>query len=407
MKTINFLVAMFTLLVAQATLAAEAGLFVHTPQRLSGSADRWSVSPDLAALARNPGSLTIDLDGKRFTATRSNDSKPGLWLGSVDAVRNLVVRHDGRHAHGFLYLGSRQYALRPAAGGGHELVDILDAQDFHDTVAPVRASDVAQPATAAVTNTGATVIDVLIVFTQTAVNGAGGSAAAQNLAQYAVDLQNMVITNSQIPDLTFRLAGVQTIDYAETGDSFADLDALRTNAQVSAQRDALGADIVVGIVESMGGSVVGRAYLQIDPGPHFADFAFAVLKRSAVETSLVFPHEVGHLFGMEHDPESPSNPPDDASFPWSFAQLQFVDAQHPEGFVTTMGNILSCGGSPPCYRLPYYSNASLSMPESPVYGRSLGVAGERENALTAFEVAPIVAAFRSLPDSVFASGFGD
>jgi hypothetical protein len=130
--------------------------------------------------------------------------------------------------------------------------------------------------------------------------------------------------------------------------------------------------------------------------------AFAVMYHQADLGGLTFAHEVGHVLGMAHHYQSSGFTP---PYPWSYGHVAYPDASHTMGFVTTMAYTGFCGGSPPCFKVPYYSNPAITIGADPVQGRPIGNSSIANNAQTETLVAPIVAGYRSPPPPLFADGF--
>ncbi len=96
----------------------------------------------------------------------------------------------------------------------------------------------------------------------------------------------------------------------------------RYDPATNAQRETVDGDLVVTIVADSGnppgsdpvGPFYGVAYLQhpncqdgsgfepCNPGPDFRDWAFATVAYDFATNIATFAHEVGHLFGAEHEP---------------------------------------------------------------------------------------------------------
>jgi hypothetical protein len=96
---------------------------------------------------------------------------------------------------------------------------------------------------------------------------------------------------------------------------------------------------------------------------------------------------------------------DPAAYVWGHPYIGFVDTPYTQGFLTVMNGVGTgaCGGSPPCFLVPYFSNASLTIADDPFQGRSLGVADTRENYRVVRDTLAIVSRFRD--DRLYSDGF--
>ncbi len=290
-------------------------------------------------------------------------TRDGLYevIPSVDG--NLLVRLDS--------------SLFPACGGAVEPPPEATA------AFPLAAPELSVPE-------GTTVqIDVMVLYTPEARDGAGGVAGIQALAQAAVDASNQSFENSQATP-RFNLVSTRLANRNDSGNGSSDLSWVRGNAEVAQWRDEVGADLVGLIVNNAGGGC-GVGYVMRNVGPGFAGSAFQVTARGCAVGNLTYAHEHGHNMGMEHDPANGTSP-GNASYPYSFGH--FVSGN----YRTVMSYSSECVGG--CTRRPYFSN-----PDVTFSGEATGIANQRDNARTANNVAPIVAAFRATADGVFADGF--
>jgi hypothetical protein len=364
------------------------------------------VIPNLAGLSQDPEEVGVLLPGIPYEVAqrvRFELRQEGfLWVGRTAPGRDIVLTSNGSLLNGMIVSPTGRWAIQPA-GAGHLLLLADDTAEPPDIVelppAVLRHDPPTEPAGA-----GPIVIDVMILFTRQAAEGAGGGQAMRNLAQYAVDVQNVVMANSGMIDVTFNLVHTRAVRRNDSGNSLADLEWLRTDPEPMYLRDLYGADLVTLAADSLGG-VSGRAYLQISPGPGFAPFAVSVVLRPIMGTSFIYQHEVGHSLGMDHSIENATVLPPNGSFPWSYGHLEPVENGNTTGFATVLTYLGLCGGTPPCFKVPYYSNAGLQFAEDPYQGRALGIPDEAENYRTGNAVAPIVAQFRTTALMVFANGF--
>ena len=235
-----------------------------------------------------------------------------------------------------------------------------------------------QGADAPVADSGAQ-IDVMVVYTNDVVIGAGGAIGAQ--IQQAIDEANLAYANSNImPRL--RLVHIAQLNYNEFGDQGVDLDRLTNTSDgfmdnVHTLRDTYGADIVNLFVES--GGACGIGWLNSTPAT-----AFSVVNRPCAITNLSFAHELGHNFGARHDPFV-----DSANSPYPYGH-GYTNPTPPFGWRTVMAYDNACvavGAS--CTRVAQFSNPDVSYAGAPT-----GTAATHDNARVHDERAVTVANFR-------------
>ncbi len=150
-------------------------------------------------------------------------------------------------------------------------------------------------------------IDVLVVFDTTAKTwldaNAGGSMSIKASAYVAKLNQSMV--NSGLPDVQFRLAGVDMVNYTTTKDLRDDLVALATPSDgimdnVHAIRNAVNADLVTLLVDiGSAYGTVGMGYLlpTINGMP---EYGFNTCAIRSVDIADTMSHEIGHNLGLHH-----------------------------------------------------------------------------------------------------------
>lgn len=149
-------------------------------------------------------------------------------------------------------------------------------------------------------------IDVLIVFTASARNSAGGLNGMQAaLANWIVQTNNAY--NTSFVGQQVRLVNARETDFIEQGSAQDDLFVLANQGdahleEVHALRDQYGADMVHLVSNSSG--VCGIAYLQTSVGPNFANLCFGLTVYGC--GALTFAHELGHNMGCSHDRDNAS-----------------------------------------------------------------------------------------------------
>jgi len=411
LRSTNWLLVLSTIaaIVCQYDVSAIAQTHPHLFRQrpLPVQADRhaivaYEVDIDDNLLASSPESLTIAVPGKADLQIdrqhhQHRSARSMVWRGRAkDSPTSKVTLtlHDGILL-GHIQDGSEIYTIRPGRNG-RAILEKLDTDSFdpewghdhsthgHEKVPPTPASspDVngasdssTAPATAAATTT--TEIVLLSVYTPQARAAAGGTSQIQAQIQAAVDQANSAFINSNM-SVRFFLAHSAEVTYKETGNIDSDLTWVTGSSTVAALRNTHAADMVSLITEN-GGGYCGIGWVQRNPGPGFANYAFQVSARGCL-TNSTLAHEHGHNLGMEHDPANAGISPSGASYDWSFGH------SIPGSFRTIMA--YSCTSS--CPRILHYSN-----PDVLYNGTPTGIVDQRDNAWTGDLTAPIVAAFRS------------
>lgn len=380
-----------------------------------GAVESYRVAIDLAALSSEAPRLALSLpDGRKFELVRADverrEGAGATWRGRVEPGGGDVVLtvHRGRAA-GLIYAGGEAWELS-TADDGHRL-ERLDHDRFPECAenVPGDASIAALVTEAPVGPGGAPVwVDVLVVYTAQARDGAGGTAAIEATAQAAVDVANVAFEASDV-DVRFRLLATSLAAHDDSGNSSTDLSWVRNDPATAALRDAVGADLVSLIVEN-GAGVCGRGYLGPSPSS-----VYQVSARGCAVGNLTWAHEHGHNLGMQHDPAN-GNSPAGAWRPWAFGHFVSTSPSPPGGnFRTVMSYSAPCPFG--CTRVPRFSNPDVTYNGEPT-GMDDGVCDPgtylpgdpnawscRDNHRVADESGPIVATYRDRPPGIFADGF--
>ncbi|HJQ39695.1 MAG TPA: M12 family metallo-peptidase [Thermoanaerobaculia bacterium] len=161
------------------------------------------------------------------------------------------------------------------------------------------------------------VVRVAVVVTAESFAAAGGADAVHLEAQALIDQLNVIVRDSVGKDggqpyVTFVLTGTPLVSFTPTGNATADVIALPKDPMIVAERKAEQASIVAVMTEQDNGRVIWVP-------ESFADFdqsyGFLVFPRRYALLSYVFAHEIGHVFGMRHNPE---NSPGTTAIPYAY-----------------------------------------------------------------------------------------
>jgi hypothetical protein len=383
-------------------IEAEAAKSLPTQERA------WTVAVDPKLDLAGSGHLMLNLPGHAPIRAERLDHRAHdgghTWHGRAGGKPVTVTMHGGR-LHGDFHVGLDHYTLSSERGRTMlSLANRFEAPRDELTPAPkATAKNTSMPAPGA--KTAAVDIRILVAYTDAVLAASGGATDVASAAQFMIGQLNTIYSGSVASEIRFSLAGLHRVDYADGVDSEIVLQQLAGDPGVGAARNARGADIVVLLVEHTDFS--GRAYMPNSVGVENAAYAFAVVTRSYGLSYYTFAHEVGHVMGLDHGGSGPGA----GAYAWGQGHIGYVDsaAGYPEGFVTVMGNIGLCGGSPPCHFVPYFSNPELTDPAPPVRGRALGASNVADSARALRDVASTVEMYRGawVDDELLYANFED
>ena len=191
--------------------------------------------------------------------------------------------------------GSRAFSVRPGRSGAHQILEI-DRRLLPPEHMPVDPGEATLPDrkdTPNSTKDSASSIRILVLYTPSARQSAGGTTAIQNLAALGVAQTNNAFANSGL-GTRLSLAHTQEVVYSESSSMETDLNWL--SSSVGTLRDQFAADLVAMLTHGVRDSC-GIAWL-FGPG---SSSAFSVTDHRCM-SNLTFPHEIGHNFGAGHDP---------------------------------------------------------------------------------------------------------
>jgi hypothetical protein len=305
-----------------------------------------------------------------------------VWVGYIPGADHseVFLTAKGGVMTGTISYEGRLFEILSANGATHAVREIDTKQIPEDIVmeaGDLSAGDLGSQGelTGADASTGQ-VIDVLVAYTPEAQTNAGGDSGMQTRILNAVAAANQGYLNSRI-DIYLNLVHTVLVNYTETGTMSTALSRLKGTTdgymdEVHALRDQYGADVVVLINTDT--DTCGVSYVMRSVSTAFAGNAFAAVRDGCLASGS-FAHEIGHLQGNMHDPESSSSA---GAYPDSYGHRicgEFRDIMS-----------YSCSGEP---RINYFSNPDIVYQTWPT-----GVLGERDTARTMAMTAATVASFR-------------
>ncbi len=247
---------------------------------------------------------------ERIETLPSVNSEGYAWIGSLQDVefsQVIFVVIEGKTSASIRYPDG-VYQIRPGVGSEHQIQEI-DVTVFEDHD-PDYAEALLQPEDVlpqeqediSIAADDGSIIDVMVVYTADARDGAGGTAAMESFINLNFVETNTSYGNSSVVP-RIRLVYAYQVSYTETGNSSTDLTRLQGTSDgymddVHPERDTYAADLVLLLVDRLDGGACGRGYL------YFGGLdtqAFSVVKRSCASGNLSFPHELGHNMGARHD----------------------------------------------------------------------------------------------------------
>lgn len=230
------------------------------------------------------------------------------------------------------------------------------------------------------------VIDLMVVYTKAARDGAGGTNGILALIDAAVAEANLAFENSAVR-AELRLVHRAEVNYRETGSISEDLDHLEDPDEdsplmrVHELRGEHRADLVCMITETTGGPY-GLANQMHELETEFGEKAFSIVQRQFAISYQALAHEIGHNMGCQHDRATS-------------ASGGIYDDSHAQRF--EVGGVLyhTVMAYQPGLPIPYFSNPNVSFLGVPT-GIAEPATNSANNARTLNRSALTVARFDSV-----------
>ncbi len=229
-------------------------------------------------------------------------------------------------------------------------------------------------------------VDVMVVYTAAARNGAGGVSAIHSLIDLAIAEANDAYENSLIP-VTLNLVYRGEVTYTESGSASTDLTRLQNSGDghmdaVHAIRNQYGADVVCLFTETMESTYAGLGYLMASVSTNFSSYAFSVVRRTYAVGNYTFAHELGHNMGCAHDRQNSAS---QGAYDYSYGH-RFVGTDS-QTYRTVMAYS-------PGTRIAYFSNPNVTY-QGTATGVAAGATNSANNAASISNTVPYVSAFRA------------
>jgi hypothetical protein len=256
--------------------------------------------------------------------TGENNSIINLNQGQQDKFCSLSVR--GKSVSGLIYSNNKLYSVEPL-GNGLQAISLLDQSKFHHDEHPAsfkelerkinKKAPVTGDAPLPATEQNPAVITVLVAYTPKVEAAYSNPNDILTVIDSCIDISNLSYQNSQV-FVQLQLVHTVKVDYQESGSFQTDLDRFQGKAdgfmdEIHQLRDSKKADICVLLIDNAQSCGLSAAIQAKE------DSAFAVVHYGCAKDNLSFPHEIGHLLGARHDPDS--DPTIEPDFPWNHGYL--------------------------------------------------------------------------------------
>ena len=316
---------------ARAALASDASYQALTGDRATAGIEL--VQADAAQIAADSDTLQLSVGNRPLFARRTdfvnNPDGTSTWFGSLgkdpgllgrlgaafdseitdDPRNSVIIVRNGNKLTGTLRIDGDLYALRSLKSGGHAIARVDETKMPADHPAEYgllpriemgdaadRFTTAARPAPGDISIQANTVIRVMVVATQSAVNASGDIAGLVNLA---IAESNQGYANSGVA-ITLQLAGRYTTSYAQSGSFSTDLSRFRGTTDgymdnYHATRNSVAADVMMLLINNSSSCGLASSI-----GSNAAT-AFAVAHYGCATGYYSFAHEIGHLQSARHD----------------------------------------------------------------------------------------------------------
>ncbi len=312
-----------------------------------------------------------------------------VWIGKIQGQpdSSVVLAVTDGVAMGNLRTDEGHLVEIAYAGGDRYVVRQVDTTAYPQEMQPLPVDPASLPQRrdkdGAMADDGST-IDVMVVYTQSAVSAVGGLAAMQSRVATALAESNMGYANSGITQ-RLNIVHQAQVEYDESVGFSQTLNDVTNNGDgkldvVHEWRDTYKADMVSMWINNT--DYCGLAWLMTSTASDFSSRGFSVVHYGCATGYYSFAHEMGHNQGAHHDRANASGP---GVFSYSYGYQSPTSA-----FRTVMAYNCPSG----CSRVNYWSNPNVTYSNGEVMGVSETATDSAYNTLSMNNTNVIVANWR-------------
>lgn len=317
----------------------------------------------------------LTFDNKNYNVTYTELEYRGpknySWIGdNTEGDGYIIVNVLGDDVQAIIRKGTESYRILTTSTGAQVLIEIDQSQyplEDCEVANPPQNQQAKLPAETKPQNKAyKTTLDVgcpqtaIILYTPDAAIGIKGYYSEmrtdiKNSIQQAIRDMNEAFENSEITTYdAVEIALIREFNFNNSNSSSTDVDSLSRMPEAIALKDTYNADFCI-LVTDVYATSCGSAYVGARKST-----AFGVVPYDCMITNLSLAHEVGHLFGADHDVDN--NPRKIHTYGNGYA--------YPPGkWYTIMSYHTPCGSD--CERIVYYSNPDVNFNGEPTGTDSL------------------------------------
>jgi hypothetical protein len=331
---------------------------------------------------------TLNADLRRITI--SPDSKTVVWSGTIVDMKfgQVTLATTGTSVSGNVTTDSGSlYEIRPVVHhDGAGFIFEMDQREFPKEGEPIRVRTPEGVADVSPGTDDGSKLDVVVVYTSSAKQAAGGDDAIKNLIAIGIQETNQGYANSGVIQRV-RLVHAAEVQYDESEGFDKALERLANPNDgymddVPKLRDKYGADLVSLWINNK--QLCGLAYLMDKPSPSFESKAYSVVHVGCATGYYSFGHEMGHNQGCQHDRANATGSPGAFSYSYGFQETSGK---------TVFRTIMAYDCSPSCPRVNYWSNPGIQYQGMPT-GIAINDGAAADNAETLNSTRRIAAGWR-------------
>jgi len=325
----------------------------------------------------------------QFDHLVNNKSGSFTWIGQVqgEELMGVILTVRNNTMSGSISVRNKNYSIRSAGFDGIHIIKEDNHSKYPECMEPVPTPE-RKFSVDEIGYDDGSVIDIMVVYTQSARAVVGGTVAMETLIDQAVAETNTGYANSNITQ-RINLVHTAEIVYTELSGSSGWSTTLNrlTNDndgymdEVHSLRDTYGADLVIMIQNE--GTYCGLAWLNSNES-----HGFSLVHYSCATGYYSFAHEMGHNMGARHDRYVDNT--DFSNYTYNHGYVSI-----PGDWRTIMAYNTDCSenGDGYCTRLNYWSNPNIYY-GGRIMGNAGGAGSGADNHLTLNNTANTIANFR-------------